>query len=275
MSTVEELKKKADTLEVAWRNTQATAQVLMKELATGTVPCMELRRYNNLATSIFASQFKLWSKLALQGAITGNMPSFPSLPVLFWEFSPGRGFNFDCRAGVDKVGPGQFKAIRFDTPGELFSSFFGVSLPLTTVDKAVAIKDEGLGVAPIILIIAGITIAVSATTIAVVAVEASKDKALSQDTLNGMKAESELRRFLAEARLEFVSNCQGKGGNLQQCGDLAVQAAEQLPKDFNKLGKDKFGTSDKLAWLFGGALAVLGVGGGLFVYNRRKKGVSA
>jgi hypothetical protein len=272
MSDLTELKQKLATLQAAHEHAVATANVLMKELASGGVPCVELRKYNELAAAIFSAQFKLWTKLSLQGVITGNLPAFPPMPVLFWEHSPGRGFAFACRAGLDIVQKTQFKAVRLDKPTDLLWSFFGTASNTQMVQQVVTPgRDETLGLAPIVLIIAGIAVAVSGTVVAKVAIDAAKDKALSQDTLDGMKAEAELRRFLAEARLEFVQACQGKGEGAQACAGAAVQAAESLPKDFNKLGKDKFGGAGKAAWLFGGGLAALAAVGGAMLYSRRDR----
>lgn len=258
MSTVEELKKKLATLEAAHKHNQVTAQLLMQELANGAVPCSELQRYNNIAKMTYGAQFKIWAKLAISGAIVGNIPEFPPLPILFTEKAPGEGLTFHCRSGTDLVGPNQFAAVRFDKPLELI---FG---------PAVAVGDN-LGIAWIPLIIAGIVISASATTVAYVAVEASKDKALAQAQLDAQLEESKLRRFLAEARIEFQKDCRSKGGTIQECAAASKAAAEELPKDFNKLGDSKFGFSSKLTWLFGGGLAVLGVLGGGLLYLRKRQ----
>jgi hypothetical protein len=256
MSTIAELQKKAETLEAAHKNNKITAALLMKELASGAVPCAELARYNEIAKATWHAQFTLWTKLALRNLLTGNMPEFPPGPVLFSELAPGEGLNFHCRSGNDLVGPSQFAAARFDDPQQMF---FGT-----------ATVGDNLGIAPIILIIAGISIAVSATVVATVAIDASKEKALAQATLDSMRIQSEAARFTAEARVEYVQKCLARGGTNALCAAEAVTVVADMPIDPGQLGQDKFGSSGRLAWLFGGGLAVLAVLGGAMLYNNRR-----
>lgn len=252
--------------EKARLENERTAKALSVLVSTGRTTCAEVKKYNLLATATF--NFQMGALQQLRAAGMQDIPQSPPPPLLFtWKGIPGtQADKVNCSKDNQLSGLGDF----YVSPSDIQMTYPVIDpKAMSSIEVSKEIQklidqekaQEQLGVAPLVIIIAGVLISLTVVAVTVLTNWLSNVEERKR-IIQTLEVQAKRHADTLQTRAACFQACMDKGQDASDCTQACAKTLPSFDPKFPPPISTGLGILGTI-----GAIGLIG-GVGLYLYRR-------